>query len=110
MTQFTFLTTRNATYGLTADDPVVSHILVLFDKGYEKLIKLMPYSTNTPTDDSGLGDENEERSHLISEGRGFANSSSSNGSAMIDAKERIEGKKIAKLSYQSRFAKIWLAN
>lgn len=72
LTQFSFLTRRNATYGLACEDPVVSHVLVLFGKGYERLLKLMPRSS--VADDSGLGDEDEETN-----GHARGNSNEANG-------------------------------
>lgn len=38
------------------DDPVASHVLVTFCKGYEKLMSLLP---SVKADDSGLGDDDE---------------------------------------------------
>lgn len=50
LAQFAFLSSqRNTTYALASDDPVVSHVLVLFGKGYERLLKFMP-----PTEDGGV--------------------------------------------------------
>src|SRR4051812_8898722 len=60
LTQFAFLTRQNAAYTLASNDPIVSNVLVLFSKGYERVIKLMPRSMNNTTADSGLGDDEEK--------------------------------------------------